>query len=36
MQQFQVIMYTNSLWTILSIISIVQRHILTNYILFTE
>ena len=31
MQQFQEIMYTNSLWTILSIISIVQCH----YINFT-
>ena len=34
MQQFQVIMYTNSLWTILSIISIVQRHILILHFVY--
>ena len=34
MQQFQEIMYTNSLWTILSIISIVQRHILTLHFVY--
>ena len=34
MQQFQVIMYTNFLWTILSIISIVQRHILTLHFVY--
>ena len=34
MQQFQVIMYTNSLWTILSIISIVQCHILTLHFVY--
>ena len=34
MQQFQVIMYTNSLWTILSIISIVQCNILTLHFVY--